>query len=57
MAGLCASQKQTCRDYRQGQLGETANFLDSVLSFLYLIMWPLLYIAGLAMDNTLVYGE
>lgn len=50
-------QQKTCRTYRMWQLGETANFLDSVLSFIYLIMWPLLFVAGLAMDNTLVYGE
>lgn len=46
-----------CRQYKMGKLWELANVLDQILSFLYLIMRPLLYVAGLAMDNSLIYGE
>ena len=34
-----------------------ANTLEMVLRALYLIMWPLLAIAGASLDNSLVYGE
>lgn len=33
------------------------NTLNDVLRWLYIILWPLLFIAGLAVDNTLVYWE
>jgi len=36
---------QSCVEYKQGKLGSLATTLDSVLSFLYLVMWPILYIA------------
>lgn len=31
--------------------------LQALLQVIYVILWPLLYIAGIALDNTLVYGE
>ncbi len=33
------------------------NELNSLLKFLYTILRPLLFLAGLAVDNSLVYGE
>lgn len=46
-----------CIEYKQGKLWRLATTLDAVLSFLYLIMRPILYVAGLAMDNTLIYAQ
>ncbi len=34
-----------------------ADFFEMVLKVLYLLLWPLLAIAGASLDNTLVYGE
>lgn len=34
-----------------------ANTLEMILRALYLIMWPLLAIAGASLDNSLIYGE
>gem|GEM_PF-3860891 len=36
---------------------DLAAFLDLFLNFLYIIIRPLLAITGLALDNSLVYGE
>lgn len=33
------------------------NYLDIALKFLYIMLWPLLFIVGLAMDNALVLGQ
>jgi len=33
------------------------GILDLVLKVIYILLWPLLVVAGLAMDNTLVYGS
>lgn len=49
----CIAYKQS----QQSKLSKLAGTMDQILSFLYLIMWPLLYVAWLAMDNTLIYGE
>ncbi|HMT27456.1 MAG TPA: hypothetical protein PKD96_04065, partial [Candidatus Absconditabacterales bacterium] len=34
-----------------------AEILDVVLKFVYMLMWPLLAIAGKSMDNSLIYGS
>lgn len=36
---------------------DLAVTLESFLKVVYVILWPALFIAGLAMDNSLVYGE
>lgn len=36
---------------------ELANFLDIILKIIYIFMWPFLMLAGLALDNGLVYGS
>ncbi|MEI7919042.1 MAG: hypothetical protein WCH65_02235 [bacterium] len=33
------------------------QILDMILKIIYLILWPLLVLAGLALDNTLVYAS
>ena len=33
------------------------QILDMILKIIYLLLWPLLVIAGLALDNTLVYAS
>lgn len=38
-------------------MGSIIDILQALLQIIYIIMWPLLFIAGLALDNTLVYGE
>jgi hypothetical protein len=38
-------------------LQDTASFFSLVLDVIYVILWPLLIIAGWALDNTLVLGE
>lgn len=62
--GFCAivtnSGSPNCVAYKESQqskLSKLAGTMDQILSFLYLVMWPLLYVAWLAMDNTLIYGE
>jgi hypothetical protein len=36
---------------------ELAITLESFVKVMYVILWPALFIAGIAMDNTLIYGE
>lgn len=36
---------------------ELAGTLEAFLKVIYVLLWPLLWIAGIAMDNSLVYGE
>ena len=36
---------------------DLAIVLESFLKVIYVLLWPLLWIAWLAMDNSLVYGE
>ncbi len=36
---------------------DLAVTLESFLKVIYVLLWPALFIAGLAMDNSLVYGE
>ncbi len=36
---------------------ELAWTLEAFLKVIYVLLWPLLWIAGIAMDNSLVYGE
>ncbi|MBP6085863.1 hypothetical protein KA478_01455 [Patescibacteria group bacterium] len=31
--------------------------LEAFLKVIYVFLWPILWIAGMAMDNSLVYGE
>ncbi|USN56566.1 MAG: hypothetical protein H6766_06095 [Candidatus Peribacteria bacterium] len=38
-------------------LHNTASFFSLVLDVLYVILWPLLIVAGWALDNSLVLGE
>ena len=38
-------------------INDLAITLESVLKVFYVLLWPALFIAGLAMDNSLVYGE
>ncbi|MEI6774960.1 MAG: hypothetical protein WCL18_09690 [bacterium] len=33
------------------------QILNMVLKLIYLLLWPLLVVAGLALDNTLVYAS
>lgn len=44
-------------DYNISSLQWFAVTIESVLKMLYFLMWPLLVIAGAAMDNSLVYGD
>ncbi len=36
---------------------DLSALLDIVLNTMYIIIWPLLAITGMALDNSLVYGE
>ena len=38
------------------QLG-LVQLLDLVLKVIYMLLWPLLVVAGRALDNTLIYGS
>lgn len=38
-------------------LEELSVTLDVILNFLYVILWPMLAITGMALDNSLVYGS
>ncbi len=33
------------------------DFLDLVLKLVYVVVWPMIFLAGIAMDNTMVYGS
>lgn len=54
----------SCGEYAFAQdLGSTPDIFDSikiilgvVLNIIYIIIWPILVLAGTAMDNTLIYG-
>lgn len=39
----------------QDDLIDTNQIFDSILKLLYALLWPVLFIIGLALDNTLVY--
>ncbi len=36
---------------------EIITLLESVLKIIYMLLWPLLFIAGLAIDNSMIYWE
>lgn len=42
---------------KKEQLISWNNFLQVVSSFAYVLLWPLVALAGLAMDNQLIYGS
>ncbi len=48
---------QTMIDHSGANTEDFVNNLNTLLRFLYLIVWPLLFLSGLAVDNTLVYGS
>ena len=33
------------------------NLADIFLKIGYIILWPLIFLSGIALDNTMVYGE
>lgn len=43
------------QDQKDTALSELSVTLDVFLNFLYVILWPMLAITGMALDNTLVY--
>lgn len=42
---------------KKDSLAELSVTLDVFLNFLYIVLWPMLAITGMALDNTLVYGS
>jgi hypothetical protein len=36
---------------------EFVSIVDLILKMVYIVLWPLLLIAGMAMDNSMVYGS
>lgn len=42
---------------KQDAIVDLSVTLDVILNFLYVILWPMLAITGMALDNTLVYGS
>lgn len=36
---------------------EVISLVDLALKVIYILLWPLLVIAGMSLDNTLVYGS
>ncbi len=49
------TETATAQEALDKALQETKSLLDIVLKMIYMISWPLLVIAGSAMDNSLVY--
>ena len=48
---------QTAEEQFNEKISNTNKMLDSVLKLIYALLWPVLFIAWLALDNTLVYGS
>ena len=47
----------TVDDKKNEMVGNLLSFLDAGLKIIYIILWPLLFVCGLALDNSLVYGS
>ncbi len=53
--GVNITQEQADKRYKKKT--DFNELLNTTLRIIYLVLWPLLVIAGLAIDNTLVYGK
>ncbi len=52
-----ASAEKTENQIKKEQLISRNNFFQVLSSMAYVILWPLVALAGLAMDNQLIYGS
>ena len=41
----------------QQALNEFRALVDIVLKIIYIVIWPMLFLAGIALDNSMVYGS
>lgn len=48
---------EACKRAREEKLIERASLLDDILRAMYLLIWPIIMISWLAIDNKLVFGE
>lgn len=51
------NQSQTKSTIAEQALNEFWTFMDIVLKIIYMIIWPMLFLAGIALDNSMVYGS
>ncbi len=51
------NQSQTKTTIAEQALNEFWTFMDIVLKIIYMIIWPMLFLAGIALDNSMVYGS
>ncbi len=51
------NQSQTKATIAEQALNEFWTFMDIVLKIIYMIIWPMLFLAGIALDNSMVYGS
>ena len=49
--------KEECKTQRVKTILDRSNILDTLLKWMYLLLWPVLMIAGFALDNKLIFGE
>jgi len=54
---LAKNNKESVDEVQQKNLIERNTILDIVSKAAYIIVWPLVTIAGIAMDNQMVYGS
>lgn len=55
--GAFATDQSTLKTDLSNTITEYVSFANILVQMLYLILWPLLVVAWLALDNTLVYGS
>lgn len=48
---------QTIEKTQNDMLADINELLENWLKLIYALLWPVLFIAGIALDNTLVYGS
>lgn len=51
------NQSQTKSTIAEQALNEFWTFMDIVLKIIYMIIWPMLFLAGIALDNSMIYGS
>jgi hypothetical protein len=47
---------QSVSEQQDKKIIDANEIMNMLLKFIYALLWPVLFIAGIALDNTLVYG-
>jgi hypothetical protein len=54
---VAQENSSTTEDAQIQQMSEINDLFTSISSAIYALLWPVLFVAGIALDNRLVYGS